>query len=83
MIYGYKLKLNDLEISIYNNYFKDVLLKDWQIGLNPPLHLLIMLYILKTFYYIIPILPKNTFAELKKNIFYLVSKNNISEFLVV
>ena len=88
MIYGYKIKCKkytgiDCEICIYNNYFKDVLLDDYRYGMNPSPIMFLFLYILKIFYYTIPILPKKTYLTIKKKTYDIVSKHKISEFLVL
>jgi len=88
MIYGYKIKCKkhtgiDCEISVYNNYFKDMLLEDYRSGMNPSLTMFVFLYILKFFYYNIPLLSKQTYLSIKKKAYDVVSKHENSEFLVL
>jgi len=86
VIYGYKIKLkiDDIkcEIQVYNNNFKNNLLKDMQAPLKSPFYANIFLYILKFFYYTIPLLSKDMYSNIKNhyinnfikkdNTFYLV-----------
>lgn len=86
IIYGYKIKFVidgiKCELQIYNNNFKDKLLNDMQAPLKSPFYANIFLYILKFFYYTIPLLPKSVYIFMKKyylnnfiksdNTFYLV-----------
>lgn len=69
ILYGYKIKcvIDDIkcEIYIYNEYFKDKLLNEMQAPLKAPFYVNIFLYILKFFYYIIPILSKETYKTIK------------------
>lgn len=90
MIYGFKIKCDpnllngaECEIAIYNNDFKDLLLFEFQRNDNVPLLLFIMLYILKIFYYKIPIMSKKTYANCKKYLFNKVMNNKDSEFLLI
>ena len=74
IVYGYKIKCDKYtnskcEIAIYNNEFKDYLLKEIRTYDNIPFHLAILLSILKTFYYTIPILSNKMYAEYKRYIF--------------
>lgn len=74
MIYGYKIKCDKYidikcEIAIYNNDFKDILLKEIKQYNTIPLHIYILLFILKTMYYTFPILSQKTYAEYKRYIF--------------
>uniref|UniRef100_A0A6C0IX99 Polymerase nucleotidyl transferase domain-containing protein n=1 Tax=viral metagenome TaxID=1070528 RepID=A0A6C0IX99_9ZZZZ len=90
MIYGFKIKCDpnllngaECEIAIYNNDFKDLLLFEFQRNDNVPLLLFSMLYILKLFYYKIPIMSKKTYANIKKFLFNKVMNNKDSEFLLI
>jgi predicted nucleotidyltransferase len=69
IIYGYtiKCKIDDIrcEIHAYNEKFKDYLLNDMQAPLKSPFYMNIFLYILKFFYYTIPILSKETYRTIK------------------
>jgi predicted nucleotidyltransferase len=72
MIYGYKIvceKYTEIncEIAIYNNDFKEVLLDEFNKPLkNQSIFIFALLYILKTFYYHIPLLPQKTYVNLKR-----------------
>lgn len=72
MIYGYKIKCEkytdiNCEIAIYNNDFKEVLLDEFNKPLkNQSILIFALLYILKTFYYHIPLLPQKTYINLKR-----------------
>jgi predicted nucleotidyltransferase len=72
MIYGYKIvceKYTDIncEIAIYNNDFKELLLDEFNKPLkNQSVFIFALLYILKTFYYHIPLLPQKTYINLKR-----------------
>ncbi len=69
MIYGYKIKIDDInaEIAIYNDDFKTILIDEF----NKPLkHKTIittaLLYLLKLLYYQIPLLPTQTYVNWKR-----------------
>jgi hypothetical protein len=70
--YGYKLKYEnkkegiDAEFSIYNEKFKDVILEEHNSKKVLPIHVTILLFIIKLFYYQIPILTKKTYIYLKR-----------------
>ena len=70
--YGYKLKYKnkkegiDAEFSIYNEKFKDVILEEHNSKKVLPIHVTILLFIIKLFYYQIPILTKKTYIYLKR-----------------
>jgi len=70
IIYGYKIKfiVDDVkcEIHLYNDIFKEDLINEMQVPLKSPFYANIFLYILKLFYYIIPILSKDTYISIKK-----------------
>lgn len=72
MIYGYKIvceKYTEIncEIAIYNNDYKEVLLDEFNKPLkNQSIFIFALLYILKTFYYHIPLLPQKTYINLKR-----------------
>jgi predicted nucleotidyltransferase len=69
MIYGYKVKVEDInsEIAIYNNEFKPIILEEFNKPiLNKTILTTILLYLLKLFYYQIPLLPKKTYTNLKR-----------------
>lgn len=79
-IYGYKLEYKvpekkiKIEFAIFNKKFESIVLPHQKkMTLELPVMLLCILYILKIFYYIIPILPKKTFKLLKRKLFALLS----------
>jgi predicted nucleotidyltransferase len=72
IIYGYKIKCNkyidiNCEIAVYNNNFKEILLKDFYPII--PNYIYVLLFILKTFYYNIPIIPTQIYTKCKRYIF--------------
>jgi predicted nucleotidyltransferase len=77
MVYGYKLKYNNpvenikVEFAIFNSKFKKIVLQNQKDTLKLPIIIFCMLYLLKIFYYTIPITPKWLFKLLKRNIFYI------------
>ena len=85
MLYGYKIKCDDYidikcEIAIYNNVFKNTLLKEIVQYNSVPLHIAILLFILKTLHYTFPLLSSKTYLPYKRIIFndlYLRKKNTI------
>lgn len=85
MIYGYKIKCDKYtkskcEIAIYNNDFKKILLAEMKTYDTIPLHIAILLYIIKGLYYTLPILSYNTYSSYKRYIFndlYLRKKNTV------
>lgn len=94
IVYGYKIKcdkietnirnLNNCEIVVYNNDFKQVLLEDMRKYLIIPFHIGILLYILKTFYYTIPLLSTSSYSKYKRYIFnrIMVDKKDSVFFLI-
>ena len=88
--YGYKLQYENkkeninAEFSIYNEKFKDIIIKEHQSKFVLPLHVTIMLYIVKFFYYEIPLLDKKTFSNTKRYIMNSqLEKNGNTRFLVL
>jgi predicted nucleotidyltransferase len=72
-IYGYKLKIPDfepeVEIAIYNNDFKDVIIDEFKAPVErAPLLVIICLYILKFLYYRLSLLSKETYTRVKRYI---------------
>lgn len=90
MVYGFKIKCNpdllngaECEIAIYNNDFKDHILYEFDRNNNVPMLLLIILYILKFFYYNIPLISRQTYAKMKKVLFNKIMNTKKSEFLLI
>lgn len=74
MIYGYKIKCETCigikcEIAIYNNDFKQILLKEFNQYNTIPSHIAILLFILKTLYYTFPIISKKMYSSCKRYLF--------------
>jgi len=71
-VYGHKVKYENkeekikAEFAIYSEEDKEIVIKHHQLKTDLPIYISILLYILKTFYYRIPILTKS---------FYINSKN--------
>lgn len=70
--YGYKIKyVNDkekiqAEFSIYNDKFKDIIIKEHNSKNILPIYITWLLYILKFFYYQLQLFDSKTFAYLKR-----------------
>jgi hypothetical protein len=74
MIYGYKIKCEKYinykcEIAIYNNEFKKTLLADMRNYNVIPVHIGILLYILKMLHYTVPLLSSKTYSDYKRLLF--------------
>jgi hypothetical protein len=87
--YGYKLMYKNpeenivAEFSIYNDKFKDMIIKEHTKKFVLPFYISIILYIVKFFYYTVPILPKKTYQEIKK---FLLSRGigeDLDKFIVL
>jgi len=89
--YGYKLHYENkkeninAEFSIYNEQFKELILKEHNSKVVLPIHVTILLYILKYFYYQIPLLDKKTFATAKRFVLntLLEEEDGHTKFLVL
>lgn len=85
MIYGYKIKCDKhinskCEIAIYNKDFENILMEEMNKCNVIPFYISILLCIVKTFYYTIPILNDKTYSLLKRYIFndlYLNKQNTV------
>jgi predicted nucleotidyltransferase len=89
MIYGYKIKCDKFmdikcEIAIYNNSFKETLLEEFKLYNHLPFLIAILLSIVKTFYYTIPLLSKKKYMSYKTYIFntLLINKQNTVFFVI-
>ena len=89
IIYGYKIKCDKFinskcEIAIYNNDFKDILLKDMTRYNVVPFHIAVLLFILKTLHYTFPILSSKTYSAYKRLVFnkIMIDKKD-SEFVLL
>ena len=83
MIYGYKIKCDKhtnskCEIAIYNNDFKPKLLQEMSRYNSIPMHIGMLLFVLKLFYYTFPVLSKDAYSEYKRYIFnrLMIDKKN-------
>ena len=88
-VYGYKLKYINpdeqivAEFSIYNEKFRDTIIKEHTRKFVLPIHVTIMLYIIKLFYYTIPILSHKTYGKWKR---FLLSRGigeDVDKFMVL
>lgn len=89
IVYGYKIKCekyidSKCEIAIYNNEFKEIILKDMCKYNSIPFHIGILLFILKTLHYTFPILSSNTYSACKRVVFnqIMVNKKDTSFVLI-
>lgn len=85
IVYGYKIKCDKYtdskcEIAIYNNDFKQIILKDMCKYNSIPFHIGILLFILKTLHYTFPILSSKTYSACKRVVFnqIMINKKNTS-----
>jgi len=71
-VYGYKIKYENeeenivAEFAIYNEKFKDLIIKEHTNKFVLPFYITIMLYILKMFHYTIPLFPKKQYNKCKR-----------------
>jgi predicted nucleotidyltransferase len=88
MNYGYKIKCGkyidiNCEIAIYNNDFKESILARMKKNNEVPFYAAIIIYILKTMHYTIPILSEKIYTKLKNYVFNeMVNKNDTLFFLM-
>ena len=88
-IYGYKIKYKNpdekikAEFSIYNEKFKDIVVHEHTRKFVLPFYVTFMLYILKFFYYTIPILPKSAYSELKRFVLHTCLGEDYPKFMVL
>lgn len=89
MIYGYKIKCEKYidvkcEIAIYNNDFKQTILKEIAQYNSVPLYISILLFILKTIYYTFSLISSKNYTTYKRIIFnnIMLTKNNTVFFLL-
>jgi predicted nucleotidyltransferase len=80
IVYGYKIKCDKhtnskCEIAIYNNDFKEIILKDMRKYNSIPFHIGILLFILKTLHYTFPILSSKTYSAYKRVVFNQIMIN--------
>ena len=88
-IYGYKIKYKNpdeklkAEFSIYNEKFKGIVVHEHTRKFVLPIYVTFMLYILKLFYYKIPILPKSAYSELKRFVLHTCLGEDYPKFMVL
>ena len=89
MVYGYKIKCDKhtnskCEIAIYNNDFKDIIVSEISQYNSIPFHIGILLFMLKTIYYIFPIISLKTYSAYKRIVFnkIMVDKKDSIFFLM-
>jgi hypothetical protein len=86
MVYGYKGKYEDemnnikIEISVYNNKYKHIVLQDQESNIVLPLYVTIILIIAKFLYYNLGILSKDMYRKCKQ---YLMNKGGELKFILV
>jgi hypothetical protein len=89
MVYGYKLKYENkkeqiiAEFSIYNEKFKEPILKEHTNKFVLPIYITLLLYILKFFFYQVPILPGKIYAKWKRFVLNTLMGQDDSKFLVL
>lgn len=85
--YGYKIKfiIDDVrcEIHIYNESFKNTIIDDLNKPSKASFFFKILIYILKFFYYKIPLISKDTYILLKKYYMNTLIKNYNVDFFVL
>lgn len=84
IVYGYKTKYYDetnnikLEISIYNEEYKKIVLYDHNNGENLPFYIIAVLYIIKVLFYNFKLISKETYKRCKR---FLMNKNDELKFI--
>jgi hypothetical protein len=87
--HGYKLMYKNpqekivAEFSIYNEKFKELVIKEHTKKFVLPIHITIVLSILKFFFYTVPIIPGKTYREYKR---FLLSRGigeDLDKFMVL
>ena len=86
VVYGYKAKYNnpdegiDVELSIYNNKYKKLILEDHSKDQFLPFYVTIILFIIKFLFYNLEILPKKLYKRCKR---FLLNENDELKFIEV
>ena len=89
IIPGYKSKYTDeenklsLEISVYDEKYKEYILKEHQSKFNLPIYIIIVLKFLKVLHYNLGILPIYYYSRFKKYLTNNLYDNNKAEFIVL
>ena len=72
IIHGYKTRYNDpennidTEISIYNEKYKKIILDDYALGRHLPIHISVILFVIKYLFYNLNVLSKSTYKRCKQ-----------------
>lgn len=88
-VYGYKLQYKNkkenirAEFAIFNNKFRVLIIPEHLRTLYVPFYGIIMLYIVKFFYYTLHIINRRTFQTLKRYIFELTWGKDRGQYLVI
>lgn len=86
MIYGFKTKYTDetkkinVEISVYNDKYKNVVLYDHNNCRYLPFYITIALFIIKFFYYTLGIMPDKLYKRCKQ---FLMNPNDEMKFILM
>ncbi len=86
MIYGFKTKFKDeskkinVEISVYNDKYKNIVLYDHNNYSCLPFHIIVAIMILKFFHYTLGLLPDEIYRKLKQ---LLINPSNETRFISV
>ena len=87
IVRGYKIKYKnsfiELEISIYNNIYKPIVLREHQRKIVLPIFAYYILYVLKVLYYYLHILPKDAYICLKRYTYTLAFGSGSDHFMVL
>jgi hypothetical protein len=87
-VYGYKIKYENeeenivAEFFVYNEKFKDVIIKEHTDKFILPFYITIMLYILKLFHYTIPLLPNKQYNVYKRFIITKCLGRDYDKFII-
>ena len=86
MVYGYKGKYEDeinnikVEISVYNNKYKSIVLHDQQVNSVLPLYVTVVLLIVKFLFYNLGVVSKDFYRKCKQ---YLMNEGGELKFILV
>lgn len=96
MVHGYKIAFAiqaaapsatttiPCEIAVYNNEYRDLLLRELQLPLlNQPWYIFVLLHLLKTFYYRVPLLSKKTYVQSKRYILNTLMAKKESVYITI
>lgn len=82
IVNGYKIKYKDdyinTEISVYDEKYKNIILKEHNIGYNLPLYASIALFIIKQLFYNFKLISSKTYKNCKR---FLMNKNAEMKFI--